>query len=61
MDDKMKAKMEELQKVMFEISSKINQAAAQQEAPEGGEPSSGGPSEDNVVDADYTVIDDEEK
>ena len=61
--DGMKTKMEELQKLMFEVSSRINQAAGGDPANPGFAGDSGEPvydtPDDDVFDAEYTVVDDE--
>ncbi|MCL2068294.1 MAG: molecular chaperone DnaK [Oscillospiraceae bacterium] len=61
--DGMKTKMEELQKLMFEVSSRINQAAGGDPANPGFAGDSGEPvydtPDDDVLDAEYTVVDDD--
>lgn len=65
--DDIKAKIDVLTEQFHTISSKMyEQAAAQQQAEGGADPDVGGgtadaPEDDNVVDADYEVVDDDEK
>ena len=59
--DEIKAKQEELQKDFYAVSTKLYEQAAQQQgqAGPGPEAAAGGASapNDNVVDADYTEVD----
>ena len=52
-----KAKQEDLQKDFYEISSKMYQQAAQEQQAAGGGAPGGAPSDDGVVDADFTEVD----
>ena len=52
--DEMKAKTEELQKVFYELSSKVYQAAGAQAQPEQGAAQQDEAGKDGFVDADYT-------
>ena len=65
--DEIKAKQEELQKVLYDLSAKLYQQAAPQGQPGGEAPGAGqqpGSSEpsgnDDVVDVDYTEVDDKD-
>ncbi len=56
--DEIKAKQEELQKDFYAVSTKLYEQAAQQAGPEAeGGASASNNSSDNVVDADYTEVD----
>ena len=55
---KIKADTEALQKPLYELSAA---AYAKEAPPEGGQPGAEQPAGDNVVDADYTVVDEEKK
>lgn len=65
--DDIKAKQEDLQKKLYDVSSKAYQAAGAQGQPQGaadpGAQAGAGaaPQDDNVVDADYTEVDDDNK
>ncbi len=58
-----KAATEEVQKTFYAVSEKLYQQAAPQGGPDMGAQGgpTGGPAGDNVVDADYTVMDDDSK
>lgn len=61
--DEIKAAADELSQIVQQLSMKLyEQAAAQgQGAPEGGPEAGAAPKKDNVVDADYEVVDEEKK
>jgi molecular chaperone DnaK len=61
-NDAIKAKQEELQKVLYEVSAKMyEQAQAQNPGdPTAGDPGASGPADDGVVDADYKEVKDDE-
>ena len=56
-----KAKQEDLQKKFYEVSSKVYEAAKPADAPQDGAASQEPPKDDNVVDADYREVDDDNK
>lgn len=56
-----KAKQEDLQKKFYEVSSKVYEAAKPADAPQGGAAGQEPPKDDNVVDADYREVDDDNK
>ncbi len=56
--DDMKEKTEALAKLLNDVAAKIYQAEAAQGGPEEGQPGTGGGADDDVVDADYEVVDD---
>lgn len=58
--EEMKRAKDELQEVVQQLSVKLYEQAAQQQAQEGGQ-QTGGKHDDNVVDADYTVVDEDKK
>ena len=56
-----KAKQEELQKTLYEISGKMYEQQAQEQQAQGGEPGAEGSAPaDDVVDADYTEVNDDQ-
>ncbi|MFV0400269.1 MAG: molecular chaperone DnaK [Oscillospiraceae bacterium] len=63
--DAIKTKQEELQKVLYEASSKVYEQAAKEQQAQGGEPGAAAEGEaaaadgEDVVDVDYTEVDDE--
>ena len=61
--DDIKKEKEELQKAMYEVSTKIYQKAAPQDAPQGAEGAQGGNAQgaENVYNADYKDVDSENK
>jgi len=54
-----KTKMEALQKEFYAISTRIYQNMAQKQQAEGPQQSGSAPKDDNVVDADYKIVDDQ--
>lgn len=56
-----KAKSEELSKAFYKISEKLYQQAAAEQQAAGGAAGTDAPADDNVVDADYKVVDDDNK
>lgn len=55
-----KAKQEELQKVMYEVSAKVYEQNAPQDGQPGADPGAqGAPADDGVVDADFTEVDED--
>ena len=60
--DAIKSKQEELQNAFYAVSTKLYEQAAQQANAAGAAPNEGaGAPDDNVVDADYTEVDDDNK
>lgn len=60
--DEIKAATEELTQIVQQLSVKLYEQAAQaQQAAQGQEPEQGGAKKDNVVDADYEVVDEDKK
>ena len=60
--EQIKAKQDELQKALYDVSSKIyQQAAPQQQAAPGAAPEPEQKQNDGVVDVDYTEVDDQDK
>lgn len=60
--DAIKAKQEEVQQAFYKVSEKLYQAAQQaQQAQPGAAGNAGMPNDDNVVDADFTEADDQNK
>jgi len=56
-----KAKSEELTKPLYELTTAMYQQAAQEQQAQGGQGGPGTAKDDNVVDAEYKVVDEEEK